>query len=341
MRSGECAMAAIRAAIWLAALMIATFTIAQEAPTFKVDVDVVNVLATVHDRSGNVVNNLTKDDFILEENGKEQKIRYFSRQTDLPLTIGLLVDTSQSQRNVIAEERSASYQFFKKVLRPDRDRVFVVKFDVTVDLLQNLTNSLSSLQQTLSKLSLPSMMPRFTNPGRQRFSGRSRRGGQPMSMAGIGTVLYDAVYFASDKILQKLEGRKAIILISDGVNYGNTIADDQAIEAAHRSNTIIYSIRYFDSSVYGGVGGIFNQQGADGKATLKALSKETGGLLFEPNGILELNDAYHKIQEELRNQYNLGYDPPKGGGSGFREIKLRTKKGKFKVLTRAGYYPKK
>jgi VWFA-related protein len=349
-----------RVGIWLAVLTIGVFTIAQERPTFKVDVDVVNVLATVRDRSGNIVNNLTQDDFILEENGKKQEIRYFSRQTDLPLKIGMLIDTSQSQRNLIEEERSASYQFFKQVLRPDRDHAFVIKFDTAVELLQKPTHSLSSLEKTLNELNPPSMLRRPANPGGRgtqqgnsptqiRPSGRQirggqrspGRGGQPQSMAGVGTLLYDAVYLASDQILRKLEGRKAIILISDGVDAGSRFSEKDAIEAAHRADTIIYSIRYYDSSIYSGRSGTINLEGSNGKGSLKALAKETGGRMFEPADKIQLRDAYDSIQEELRSQYNLGYVPPKNGDDKFRRIKLRTKKGKFQIVTRAGYYPKK
>jgi VWFA-related protein len=351
-----------RAGIWLAALTIGVFTIAQEQPTFKVDVEVVNVLATVRDRDRHIISNLTQDDFILEENGKKQEIRYFSRQTDLPLTIGLLVDTSQSQRNLIEEERSASYQFFKQVMRPDRDNAFVTKFDIAVELLQKPTNSLSSLQKTLNDLNPPSMR-RPTNPGGrgtqqgnsltqirpqgrqmpggQRFPGSGRGSGQPNRISGVGTLLYDAVFLASNEILRKKEGRKAIILISDGVDAGSKLSEKDAIEAAHRADTIIYCIRYYDPSIYSRRGGIINPEGSRGKAALKTLAKETGGRLFEPADKIQLRDAYDSIQEELRNQYNLGYVPPKNGGSEFRRIKLLTKKGKFEIVTRAGYYPKK
>jgi VWFA-related protein len=355
-----------RIGMWLATVTIGVFTIAQEKPTFKVDVNVVNVLATVRDRSGRVVSDLTKDDFILEEDGQKQEIRYFSRQTDLPLTLGLLVDTSQSQRNLIEEERSASYQFFNQVLRPDQDQVFVIKFDIEAELLQDLTHSLSSLQKTLNELKPPSMLRRPANPsgrsnsqsdsltqiwppggqipGGQRRPGRGGQRGQWPGMTGIGTVLYDAVFLASDEILRPQEGRKAIILISDGVDVGSRVSEKEAIEAAHRADTIIYCIRYYDSSAYGGrgiLGTIGRDEDSKGADALKALVKETGGRFFEVTKKLQLKDIYDKIQEELRNQYNIGYTPPQTGSTDFRRIKLRTKDGKLEVITRAGYYPKR
>jgi VWFA-related protein len=350
-----------RIGIWLAALTIGAFTIAQEKPTFKVNVDVVNVLATVRDRGGRIINDLTRDDFTLEENGKKQEIAYFSRQTDLPLTLGLLVDTSGSQTTLLDEERKASDLFFHQIMRPDRDRAFVIKFDSAVEMLQKPTQSLESLQKTLNGLKLSSRTPRPANPGGrglmqsnflsqgrtrggsmmggQRFPGGSQRGGQSMGRAGSGTRLYDAIFLACDEVLQKLEGRKAIIIISDGVDTASKYSEEEAIEAAHRADTIIYAIRYYETRMQGG-GGIFNAQSPDGKTALKALSKATGGREFDPEDLIQLRNAYDTIQEELRNQYNLGYVPPKTGGSDFRRIKLRTNKGKYDIITRAGYYPK-
>jgi VWFA-related protein len=338
-----------RIGMWLVALTMGLFALAQQEPTvIKVDVNVVNVLATVRDRHGSLIGNLNKDDFILEENGQKQEIRYFTHQTDQPLTIGLLVDTSPSQRNLIAEERSASYQFFTQVLRPDRDRAFVIKFDFDAELLQDLTNSLSSLQKSLNALKPPSMR-RSANPdGRGILQGHSLTQiwpqSRPQSRIGlIGTVLFDAVFLAADEILQKQEGRKAIILISDGVDAGSTLSEKAAIEAAQRADTIIYSIRYYDWTTYERPGdiGVLDTAGLIGASTLQDLSKDTGGRMFEATKKLTLKDIYDKIQDELRNQYNIGYVPPKTGGSEFRRIKLRLKDGKYDVVTRAGYYPKK
>ncbi len=340
---------------------ISVFLRAQEPPTYKVDVNVVNVLATVHDRNGHLVNDLSKDDFILEEDGKQQEIKYFTRQTDMSLKIGLLVDTSSSQRNLIEDERAASYQFLDQVLRPDRDQAFLIKFDREAELLEDLTNSRSSLQDALNAMKAvsPAKLVRPTNvtgnlewleiPFTQ-WPGGGRRGGQrgqwpgggQRPTQGGGTVLYDAVFLASDEILKEQEGRKAIILISDGVDNGSKLSEKEAIEAAHRADTIIYSIRYYDPNAYGGQfgrGGGGNES-SRGLNTLKTLSQQTGGRMFEVSKKLPLKDIYDKIQEELRNQYNLGYTPSNTSGIGFRQIKLRTKDSKLEVVTRAGYYPK-
>jgi VWFA-related protein len=329
---------------------------AQELPKYKVDVNVVNVLATVRDQKGRLVSNLSKDDFILEEDGKRQEIQYFSRQTDLPLTIGLLIDTSISQRSLIEEERSASFQFLDQVLHPDRDQAFVIKFDFDSELLQDLTASHDLLRNALNALTIPDEVRRPGNrsrgsgwpggiPGGERRGGGRRGGTYPggqRRMEGGGTVLYDAVFLASDEILKNQEGRKAMVLISDGVDHGSKVELKEATDAAHHADTLIYCIRYYDSSVYSGPfgGRMGRDEGSMGKKTLKMLSQETGGQMFEVKKKLSLKEIYEGIQEELRNQYNIGYIPSDLGGTGFRRIKLRTKDDKLEVITRAGYYPR-
>ena len=318
-----------------------------------------NVLATVHDHKGRIVSDLSKDDFILEEDGKQQEIRYFSRQTDLPLTIGLLVDTSMSQLRLIEDERDASYQFLDQVLLPERDQAFVIKFDFEAELLQDLTKSRDLLQKGLNALKVPLQLRRSENgsedpvqpglvftqwpggiPGGRRGGGRRSGGTYPGGQQGTqrgGTVMYDSVFLASNEILRNQQGRKAIMLISDGVDHGSKVKEKEATDAAHRADTIVYSIRYYDSSAYSGT---FGGEGATGARALKALSQETGGRMFEVSKKLTLKEIYDQIQEELRNQYNIGYTPSETGGTGFRHIKLLTKDGKLEVVTRAGYYPR-
>jgi VWFA-related protein len=351
-------------ALWIAFSVAASISAsiqAQESLKYSVNVNVVNLLATVRDRSGHFVSNLTKEDFILEEDGRQQEIRYFSQQTDLPLKIGLLIDTSGSQRNLIAEERSASYQFLDQVLRPDRDRAFVIQFANEAELLQDLTNSRDSLQKALKALASPPVPRRSANssenssppaaafpqnwpgmPGGSRGSG-SGQGipGTQRRQARAGTVLYDAIFLASDEILRQQEGRKAIILISDGVDNGSKVNEKEATDTAHRADTLIYCIRYYDSSVYSGPLGIGSPDvGSRGKRTLNMISQETGGRMFEVTPKLTLQGIYDKIQEELRKQYSIGYTPSNINGKAFRHIKLRAKDKKLEVVTRAGYYPK-
>ena len=166
----------------------------QATTTFSTDVRVVNLFATVHDAQGHLVPNLTKDDFTLEEDGQPQTIRYFSRESGLPLTLGLLVDTSISQKRVLAEERTASYRFLSQVLRPDMDRAFVIHFDRDVELLQDLTGSREKLDAALARLQTPKLPQR-------------KRGEPKVGLWALGgTALYDAVLLASEEVL---EGRAA------------------------------------------------------------------------------------------------------------------------------------
>ena len=197
--------------------------------TFSTDVKVVNVLATVRNKQGQIIKNLTKDDFVLEEDGRPQTVRYFSRETDLPLTLGLLIDTSGSQRQVLGQERSASARFIDQVIREDKDMAFVVHFDFETELLQDLTASRKKLRQAIQNVEPPQLQRR--QPG----VGQGRRGGG-------GTVLYDAVMLASDELMRNQSGRKALIILTDGVDTGSKVSINEAIESAQRSETLIYSI---------------------------------------------------------------------------------------------------
>ena len=290
------------------------------AATITVDVDVVSILATVRDKDGRLVNNLTKDDFILEEEGEPQTITYFSRQTDLPLTLGLLVDTSVSQERLIGEETRASSQFFTQVLRLKKDLAFLISFDIDVELLQDLTGSADLLRHGLERLRV------------QGGAGGLHPGPVPASGTPPGTVLFDGVFLAADEMMRNQVGRKALVLISDGVDSGSRVKQEKAIEAAQRADAVIYGVRYFDRGFYYGTG-------YGGGSTLKNLARDTGGNVFEVSRKQPLSQIYDTIQDELRSQYSIGYTST-SEQEGFRKIKLRTKDKKLKVQTRSGYYPK-
>src|ERR1035438_3315473 len=207
----------------------------QETTTITKDVNVVNVLATVRNKQGQIVNNLTKDDFKLTDDGRPQTIKYFAKLTDTPLTLGLLVDTSLSQRRVLEQERTASYTFLEDLLREWKDKAFVLHFDYEVELLQDLTNSRPKLEAALQKLEVPS-------------SQQSQGGGS--GQHGGGTLLNDAVFLASDEVMSKVQGRKALIILSDGVDQGSKVSLTRAIEAAQRSDTLVYTILFADPQAY-------------------------------------------------------------------------------------------
>jgi VWFA-related protein len=338
----------------------------QEA-TIAVDVRVVNVLATVRDKHGQIVNTLNKDDFILQENGHPEVIRYFSRESDLPLTLGLLVDTSLSQRRVLEQERSASYSFLDRVLRV-KDAAFVIHFDHEAELLQDLTSSRDKLQAALEKLKTPEE-PTLARAGGHGGSGGGwpgqgggggggsgggGGGGGRGHGHGAGTVLYDSVYLAADELMKPQKGRKALIVLTDGVDRGSKETLEAALEAAQRADTVVYSILFKDDQAYsnwggfGGPGGMGGHRGGhrhpqesrpDGKKIMERMCRETGGRLFEVSKKEPIDKIYGELQDELRNQYSLGYTPAKSDeGFGYRKIALTTKRKDLIVQARDGYY---
>ena len=295
-------------------LGVAFRSFAQE-PTFSTEVKVVTLLATVHDRGGAIVTNLNKEDFLVEEAGVPQTIKYFSRESDLPLTIGLLVDTSRSQIGVIERERHASYTFLDQVLREDKDRAFVAHFDVQVEVVQDLTSSRTQLASALDKLRIP---PR------------------------PATLLYRAVRDCSENQMRKQPGRKAFVILSDGVDVRSKTTIGTAIEYAQRADTIIYSIlfsRWPWFAYYPTAAGVYAIYSARGKHAMQRLARETGGAYFEVSKENPIEKIYASIEEQLRNQYSIGYTPErKDAGGGYRQIRLTTRQPGLLVQTRSGYY---
>jgi VWFA-related protein len=337
---------------------------------------VVSLLATVRDKKGAIVRNLVKDDFVLEEDGHAQVIKYFSQQTDQPLTLGLLVDTSASQRRVLGKERDASQTFVQQVLREDKDKAFVIHFDREVELLQDLTSSKKKLEDALNLMNAaaaPQMQRRqgsggggYPGGGGQGGGGGypggggGQGGGQSGSRARGGTALYDSVLLASNELMQKQAGRKAVMLLSDGVDSGSKVGISECIESAQRADTLVYAILFADKSgngynqrPMGGYGG--RRRGGmggppyppsssanrpDGKKVLQRIAMETGGGFFEVSDKHPLDKIYGQIDEELRSQYSLGYTSDSNNGPGFRRITLTTKKKNLIATTRQGYYAK-
>ena len=345
------------------------------ATTIAVDVKVVTLPVTVRDKHGAIVRDLTKDDFTLQEDGRPQTIKYFSQDTNLPLTMGLLVDTSRSQTSALDAERNASRSFFDQMLVKEKDKAFLIHFDREVELLQDLTSSREKLQAALDLLKTPSDRERSNDPN---DSDDSRSGSG--SHHGGGTQLYDAVFLASNELMKKQQGRKALIILTDGVDRGSKTYLEGAIESAQRADTVVYSIYFADShrderdqgqrrgggmgrgggwpggggggggwpgggGGYPGGGGRGGGQRhpeeprTDGKKILQRISKETGGRFFEVTKKETVGDIYTSIVEELRTQYSMGYTPDKDStASGYHHVTLTVKKKDMTVQTRDGYY---
>ena len=327
----------------------------QGPPPISVEVKMVSLLATVRDKHGHLINNLTKNDFAVEQDGHAQNITYFAQESNVPLTLGLLVDTSMSQRRVLDQERSASHDFLDKVLREDKDKAFVIHFDYEVELLQDLTSSRQKLDASLEHLGEPEFAQ--TGGGSNGGSG----GGGSRGRGGGGTLLYDAVYLASNEIMKNQQGRKAIIILTDGVDRGSKESLQFAIETAQRADTVVYSILFADKEGYGNGGGYggghhgggmggggmggggghrYPQESRpDGKKVLEQMSKETGGRFFEVSKKEPIDQIYAEINEELRSQYGLGYVPDKADTApGYHKIHLSVTQKDLTVLTREGYY---
>jgi VWFA-related protein len=325
-------------------------------PKIAVEVKTVSVLATVRDKHGRIVSNLTKDDFALEEDGRPQTINYFARESDLPLRLGLLVDTSLSQRRVLEQERNASYSFLDHLLREEKDLVFVIHFDREVELLQDFTPSRPKLQAALQSLQTPQYNSAGGGGGGSRGGNGNGGGGggRGSRQRGGGTLLYDAIYLAADELMSKQQGRKALIILSDGVDHGSKESLTTAIETAQRADTVVYSILFKDDEAYGHAGGGMMGPGGgghhsggrrypqeerpDGKKILQQISKATGGRLFEVSKKETIDKIYSDIAEELRNQYSLGYTPEKDAGAGYHRIQVTTKEKDLVVQARDGYY---
>lgn len=281
---------------------------AQEV-TFTTGVRVVNVLASVRDKKGAIVADLGKDDFVLLEQGKPQTIQYFSSQGDLPLTVGLLIDTSMSQEGVIEAERAASLRFIDAVMRPDRDKVFALQFDSRVQIRTMPTNSYAKLEEALTRIDTPT------------------RSELERGIGGGGTALYDAIDTGARFLLKEVAGRKALILMTDGVDIGSTSTLAEAVDAAQKNDTILYSILFAD------------RNGDRGWGALQKLSRETGGAFYEVSKRLRIDAIFGLIQNELRSQYNLGYvSNVPVQVSEFRKIQLSVKRPGLTVQARDRYW---
>ncbi len=289
------------------------------ATTLRVTTEVVNVYAVVREKNGRLIPDLTKDDFLLEEDQNPQVIRYFSREADTPLTMGILVDTSPSQGRVLDVEKREAEAFLRDVLRP-KDLTFVLHFDVEVELLQDFTSDLHRLDNAIEE-------------GEINGGGARTPGTFPSGDSGGATHLYDAVYLSARELLKNEVGRKVLILLTDGEDQGSKVKLEAALEAAQKADIIIYSVNIHDRAFYMRQG-----VGYGGESVLRKLSDETGGRVIDANS-KDSSAAFQQIANELRTQYLLGYTPTNTKLDGtFRKIEVKVRVGNAKVDARRGYY---
>jgi Ca-activated chloride channel family protein len=282
--------------------------------TLKVVTGLVAISAVVKSKDGEPTTGLTKDDFVLKQDGKEEPIRYFSQGSELPLSFALMVDTSGSQQTFIGDESLASDVFFETMLERKEDRAMLVQFDTTVQQLRSMTNSANGLHLALSHLS-----PDASSPG--------------------GTLLYDAVYAIAKNVLAKETGRKAMVILSDGGDNGSRRSLAEAVEQAQRGDVQIYSILYsMHDSLSGGNTG--RPPVADpGLGALERLSESTGGHVFRVSRTMSLREIFAQIGQDLRLQYELGYKPPPDTEpNSYHKLELKAKDKKLSVQARKGFF---
>jgi VWFA-related protein len=296
----------------------------QSVETLKVNVDVVQLFFNVKDKHGALISNLNKDNFALSEDGHPQVIKYFKAESDLPLTLGIMIDTSYSQSRVLEMEKEVGGSFLESILRT-KDEAFVISFDLDITLLQDFTNSVSRLKHALNETKINSVVVSCAG------GPTGPQGPIPCSKNGPrSTALYDAVYLASHDEFSHEVGRKAMILLTDGEDEGSKLKIRDAIEAAQKADAICYVLLIADREFHYGFG----------EGEMKKLTQETGGRMIEVgNKMDKLRKAFDQISEELRSQYNIGYVPTNSARDGsFRKVEIKPKDSNYKVQARSGYY---
>jgi VWFA-related protein len=295
------------------------------AGTVKVNVNVVGLFFNVKDKHGALIPNLTKNDFQVLEDGTPQSIKYFAADSNLPLTLGILIDSSGSQRNVLDMEKQVGGAFLHQILT-DKDEAYVIDFNVDAELVQDYTRDVHRLQAALNKVKINTGYTTGPLPG---------AGGGPVPTANSpGTVLYDAVYLSAHDMLAKEVGRKAMILLTDGEDEGSRLKIKDAIEAAQKADAIVYVLLCADRGFYGSF-----QMGYSGEGEMRKLTEQTGGRVINVgNKFDKLREAFDQIAAELRSQYNLGYTPTNTKlDGGYRKLEIKSKQN-YKIQSRAGYY---
>jgi VWFA-related protein len=297
----------------------------QPTETLKVNVNIVQLFFNVKDKHGALIPSLTRDDFEIREDGTPQTVKYFTAETNLPLTLGMLIDSSGSQLRVLDMEKEVGGAFLKQVLT-DKDLAYVMDFNVDANLVQDFTRDVRSLQKALNSVKINSGITMPTLPG---------AGGGPVPTASSpGTVLYDAVYLSAHDMLAKEVGRKAMILLTDGEDEGSRLKIKDAIEAAQKADSIVYVLLCADRGFYGSMG-----VGYGGEGEMRKLTEQTGGRVINVgNKFDKLREAFDQIAAELRSQYNIGYTPTNTTlDGGYRKLEIKNKQN-YKIQARAGYY---
>jgi Ca-activated chloride channel homolog len=310
----------------LLALVSATMLAAQPGPDIRVDVDLVTVSCSVTDHGGVPTKGLRREDFALRDNGQPREISNFWQESDLPLTVAFVADVSGSQAGFIKSHREAVGQFFQQVMNAG-DRAMVVEVARQSWLLSDLTGSAEALNDAVEQIG--------TREGKQ-----SPMLGPPCRNAGFphtcgGTALWHGVYYAAQQ-LKPVAGRKAIIILSDGMDTGSDISLTNVIEMAQSAGVVVYTIKYANPMRFISLAATIAQAVSRG---LERLSRESGGVSF-PNPGRKISDVFSQIESDLRNLYVLGFTPPNDARDGkFHKLEVTiTLRPDLVVRSRSGYW---
>ena len=307
--------------------------IEEDTEVLKIDTEVVNVLFTAQDKNRRLLTDLKKEDVRLLEDGQAQEITAFSRQVDLPLSLAILIDTSSSQERTLPQEKAAAKSFIQDVIRPAKDEVSVVSFTGEATLEQGMTNNVARLQRAVDRVQF---VPPTGYVGGGVVVGTPPISGGNRDVQG-STAIWDAIWITSDEILGPApqKTRRAIILLTDGIDTFSRKKIDDAVQSAIKSEAVVYSIGIGDD-FYDGVN----------EPALRKISERTGGRAFFPRDEAELRRAFTQIQVEMRSQYLVAYEPTnqKRDGS-FRKIEIQMQntelaKQKVSLTHRQGYFAK-
>src|SRR6202522_3300619 len=293
----------------------------QQAPQgqqpLQVQTTIVNVFATVRDKHHGIISDLAKDDFKVFEDGVEQKVAFFSKEVNMPITLGLLIDTSASMDRMIGAEQDAASRFLREVMRP-KDEAMVMTFDFDVDLLSDFTQDTSTLASAIRRARVNSV----------GGGGVVTPGTIPQGATG-GTDLYDAIYLACHDQLATEAGRKGVIILTAAEDTGSKLRLQGAVEAAQRTDAVIHVLLIVDREATSGVGG----------SVARKMTEETGGRVIDVHNEASLEKAFDEISQELRSQYVLGYYPTNLKRDGtFRKLRVDVMRPDMKILARKGYY---
>ena len=286
-----------------------------QGPALKKTVNLVNLFATVRDKSKRIVTDMKAEDFAIFEDNEAQKVAFFSKESTLPITLGILIDTSGSEQYRLGAEQEAAGQFIERVMKKG-DEAMVMTFDTDVDLLADFSDDRGMIQRAINKARIGAVNTGVVTPGTI-----------PSGANSGGTHFYDAVYLACNDKMSTEAGRKALVIITDADDNASKVRLEEAIEAAQRTDTAIHVLLVHDRG--------FGWR----PDVAKRMSDDTGGRSIDVGSTKRLNEAFDQISEELRSQYTLGYYPTNAAKDGrFRKVKVEPTNKEYKVLTRKGYY---